>query len=146
MYDALIVWNKQGCLEVTDTSLAFFHMFDTSLSAGTYCAPSSTYGSVTSAVKSFADAFIAVNAKYTPLDGSLSEQYSRNNGTPVSARDLTWSYASALTAFSARDGHTSATSWGAKGLTVPSSCFTPVSVKFNVHATTTPGGASPPTY
>jgi len=145
MYDALIVWNKQGCLEVTDTSLAFFHMFDTSLSAGTYCAPSSTYGSVTSAVKSFADAFIAVNAKYTPLDGSLSEQYSRNNGTPVSARDLTWSYASALTAFSARDGHTSA-SWGAKGLTVPSSCFTPVSVKFNVHATTTPGGASPPTY
>ena len=119
-------------------------MFDVSLSTGTYCTSSSTYGSVTSAIKSFADAFITVNAKYTPLDGSLSEQYSRNNGTPVSARDLTWSYASALTAFSARDGHTSA-SWGAKGLTVPSSCFTAVSAQFNVRATTVPGGASLPT-
>ncbi|KAL4081245.1 glycoside hydrolase family 15 protein [Scleroderma citrinum] len=138
LYDALIVWNKQGCFDVTDTSLAFFHTFDTSLSTGTYCTSSSTYTSITSAIQSFADAFIAVNANYTPVDGGLAEQYSRNNGTPVSAHDLTWSYASALTSFSARGGHTSA-SWGAKGLTVPGSCFIPVSVQFNVRATTVPG-------
>ncbi|KAG6377015.1 glycoside hydrolase family 15 protein [Boletus reticuloceps] len=139
LYDALIVWNKQGSLTITSTSLGFFQQFDTSLTIGTYTTSSSTFTSLMSAIKTFADGFVAVSAQYTPSDGSLSEQYSRSNGSPLSAIDLTWSYASALTVSAARAGQTSA-SWGANGLTVSSSCLTSnaptVSIEFNVNATT----------
>lgn len=67
----------------------------------------------------------------------------------MSAADLTWSYASALTAFQARDGFVGA-SWGAAGLVVPAACSTggsggsgsggTVAVTFNVQATTEFGG------
>lgn len=49
------------------------------------------------------DQFMARVRKHTPADGSLAEQFNRNNGYALSARDLTWSYASFLTATSARD-------------------------------------------
>ncbi|KAF8443015.1 glycoside hydrolase family 15 protein [Boletus edulis BED1] len=130
LYDALIVWNKQGSLTITSTSLGFFQQFNTSLTIGTCTASSSTFTSLMSGIKNFADGFIAVGAQYTPSSGSLSEQYSRSNGSPLSAIDLTWNYASALTAFAARAGQTSA-SWGANGLTV---C-----IEFNVNATTVLG-------
>lgn len=48
------------------------------------------------------DQFIARVRRHTPADGGLSEQFSRQNGSPLSARDLTWSYASFLTAIEAR--------------------------------------------
>ncbi|KAI0069719.1 glucoamylase [Panus rudis PR-1116 ss-1] len=143
LYDALIVWDSQGSLDVTDTSLAFFRQFSSSIATGTYAKGSSTYSTLTTAIKNFADGFVAVNAKYTPSGGGLAEQFSRSNGLPVSAVDLTWSYASALTAFGARNGVTPA-SWGAAGLTVPASCQrgpgggngNTVAVTFNVQATT----------
>jgi len=50
--------------------------------------------------------------KYTPNDGSLAEQYLRSNGNPISAKDLTWSYAAFLTANSAR-AQAMPASWGA---------------------------------
>lgn len=50
--------------------------------------------------------------QFTPADGALAEQYSRNDGMQISARDLTWSYAAFLTAYSARKGVVPA-SWGA---------------------------------
>ncbi|KAI9573669.1 glycoside hydrolase family 15 protein [Boletus coccyginus] len=142
LYDALVVWNHQGSLTVTSTSLGFFQQFNTSLATGTYTASSSTFTSLTNAIRNLADGFIAIAAQYTPSGGALSEQYSRNNGAPLSAIDLTWSYAAALTVFAARAGKTSA-SWGAQGLSVSSSCLTSnaptVSVAFNVNATTIPG-------
>lgn len=144
LYDALVVWNKQSSLTVTSTSLGFFQQFDTSLTTGTYTSFSPTFTSLTSAIKNFADGFVAIGAQYTPTSGALSEQFSRSDGTPLSAIDLTWSYASALTVFAARAGQTSA-SWGAQGLTVSSSCSTSnsptVSVEFNVNATTVLRGA-----
>ncbi|OSD07483.1 carbohydrate-binding module family 20 protein [Trametes coccinea BRFM310] len=139
LYDALYVWDQLGALNVTSTSLAFFQQFSSGISTGTYPASSSTYATLTSAIRTFADGFLAVNAKYTPADGGLAEQYSRNDGTPLSAVDLTWSYAAALTAFAAREGKTYG-SWGAAGLTVPASCSgsggATVAVTFNVQATT----------
>ena len=85
-----------------------------------------------------------MNAKYTPKDGSLAEQYHRDDGRPLSAADLTWSYASALTAFAARNG-TFPRSWGAKGLVVSSVCHAnpgpTVQATFNVVAHTQYGGA-----
>lgn len=144
LYDALIVWKQQGSLTITSTSLAFFQQFSSSVSTGTFPSSTSTFTTITSAVQIFADGFLAINAKYTPPNGGLSEQYDKNTGSPLSAADLTWSYASALTAFAARKGLTFA-SWGAKGLIVPSGACEPnagptVQVTFNVVATTQFGG------
>lgn len=105
---------------------------------------------MTTAIKNYADSFVAVVAKYTPSGGGLSEQYSRSNGSPLSAVDLTWSYAALLTAYDARNGVVPA-SWGAKGLTVPTTCSGggggggggTVPITFNVQATTVFGGAVP---
>ncbi|KAJ7256806.1 glucoamylase G2 [Mycena haematopus] len=148
LYDALIVWKAQGTLSVTSTSLAFFQQFLPSVAVGTYASSTSTFASLTAAVETFADGFVGVVAKYTPAGGGLAEQYSRSNGAPVSAVDLTWSYAAALTAFSARAGVTSP-GWGAAGLVVPTTCQTSgggggggsgtVAVTFNVVATTVIG-------
>lgn len=121
LYNALQVWDQQGSLTVTSTSLAFFRQLSSSATTGTYASDSSEYQTLTDAVKAFADGFIAVNAKYTPADGSLAEQYHRNNGVPLSAKHLTWSYASILTANDARSGILPK-SWGAAGLTLPSTC------------------------
>ncbi len=48
------------------------------------------------------DAFLETLREFTPADGHMAEQFHRALGTPVSARDLTWSYASFLTALNAR--------------------------------------------
>ncbi|KAJ6576862.1 glycoside hydrolase family 15 protein [Mycena sp. CBHHK59/15] len=112
------VWNAQGYLTVSDISLAFFRQFMPSVTAGTYPSSSST---LTSAITSHADGYVAIVDKYTPLNGGLSEQHSRDTGVPLSAVDLTWSYAFGLTALDAKAGKTPE-SWGASGLTVPAVC------------------------
>jgi len=122
LYDALNVWKAQSSLQITPTSLPFFQSFSPSAKLGTYNADSSTYATLTSAIRAYADGFIAIVAKYTPSDGSLAEQYSRFNGSPMSALDLTWSYASVLTTFGARSGVWANNSWGAGGLSIIGSC------------------------
>jgi glucoamylase len=49
------------------------------------------------------EAFLQTIVDVTPPDGSMSEQFSKENGSPVSAKDLSWSYASVLTAVLARE-------------------------------------------
>jgi glucoamylase len=131
-------------LTVTSTSLAFFQQFSSSVTAGTYTSTSSTFTTLINAIQTFADGFLAINARYTPSNGGLAEQFDKNTGAPLSAVDLTWSYASALTAFAARQGISPA-SWGAAGLVVPSGTCQgntgpTVQATFNVVATTQLGG------
>jgi glucoamylase len=146
----LYVWNAQGSLDITSTSLAFFRKFSSSVSVGTYASSTSSYATLTAAIKAYADEFIGVVAKYTPSDGGLAEQYSKSDGTPLSAVDLTWSYASVITTFQARAWIVPA-SWGANGLTVPTICQPgsgagggggkiKIATTFNVEATTVEGG------
>ncbi|KAF8530546.1 glucoamylase [Hysterangium stoloniferum] len=141
LYLSLHTWAVVGSLQVTTLSRPFFAQFIPSIATGTYASSSSTFTSLTTAIKTYADGFVALNAKFTPSDGGIAEQFSKSNGSPVSAVDLTWSYASAVTAFQARGGIVS-DSWGAKGLSVPGSCSTAVSngatvaVTFTVEATT----------
>lgn len=145
LYDALIVWKKQGSIQVTAVSQPFFSLFSSGIQTGTIPSSSATFNSLTTAIKNYADSFVAVVAKYTPSGGGLAEQYSRSNGSPISAVDLTWSYAALLTANGARNGVVPA-SWGASGLAVPTTCSggggggggggNTVSVTFNVNATT----------
>ncbi|KAJ7029291.1 glucoamylase [Mycena alexandri] len=146
LYDALIVWKAQGSLSVTAISLLFFQQFESSVTVGTYASSTSTFSTLTAAVQTFADGFLAIHAKFTPSGGGLAEQFDRNNGTALSAADLTWSYAAALTVFSARAG-TKPDSWGAAGVVVPSVCQSngggssgnTIPVTFNVVATTVEG-------
>ena len=89
---------------------------------GTYASSSSVYTTLTTAIKTYADGYVSIFEKYTPPNGSLAEQFSRNNGTPLSAFDLTWSYASFLTAVARRSGQMAA-SWGEPTAnSVPSIC------------------------
>jgi len=138
LYDSLIVWNGQRSITVTSISQPFFSTFVSDISTGTYTSDSSTFSTLTSSIWTFADNFVAIVSKYTPSNGGLSEQFDKNTGIPISAIDLTWSYASLLTSDMARGGVVSA-SWGASGLTVPSKCSTgpdPIAFTFNEHATT----------
>ncbi|KAJ6103205.1 Glycoside hydrolase family 13 [Penicillium sp. IBT 16267x] len=122
LYDALYQWNKQGSLAVTQTSLPFFQALVSSAVTGDYSSSSSTYSSLTSAVKTYADEFVSIVQQYTPSNGSLAEQFTRDNGVPTSAGDLTWSYAAFLTAGDRRAG-TVPSSWGASSANqVPSQC------------------------
>ncbi|KAJ7451618.1 glucoamylase [Mycena latifolia] len=142
LYDTLIVWKAQGSLTVTEISLPFFQQFLSSVAVGEYASSTSTFTTLTSAVATFADGFLDIHAKFTLSDGALAEQFDRNTGAPLSAVDLTWSYAAALTVFTARAGKTPAT-WGAAGLVVPTTCESnsggTVAVTFNVVATTVLG-------
>ncbi|KAL1745320.1 glycoside hydrolase family 15 protein [Schizophyllum fasciatum] len=116
LYDALTTWDKVGQVDVTSTSLAFFKQFSDSIAEGTYKKDSDEYSTLTKAVKDWADGFIEIIAKNTPEDGSLAEQINKDSGEPASALDLTWSYASAVSAFRARDGFVPP-SWGAANVT-----------------------------
>jgi glucoamylase len=145
LYFALQAWNKVGSIQITSLSLPFFRQIYPSAAVGTYAKSSTTYTALTNAVKAYADGFLAVLAKYTPADGALAEQYHRQTGLPLSAKDLTWSYSSILTANVARNG-LAPRSWGAAGLTVPSQCNSNIGptaqVTFNVRAETVFGGQS----
>ncbi|KAI0016653.1 glycoside hydrolase family 15 protein [Xylariomycetidae sp. FL0641] len=104
LYDALYVWQTEGSIEVTSTSLPFFQALDSSFSAGTYGSDSSTYTDIYNTVFSYAEGFVDIVATYAMTNGSMSEQFDRDDGSPLSARDLTWSYASFLTAAARRAG------------------------------------------
>ncbi|MCJ1313258.1 hypothetical protein MMC25_006935 [Agyrium rufum] len=122
LYDALYQWNRIGSLTVTSTSLAFFKDFSSSVTAGTYASGSATYTTLTNAIKNYADGYISIIEKYTPANNSLAEQFSRTNGAPLSAGDLTWSYASFLTAIARRANQVPA-SWGEPSAnSIPSIC------------------------
>ncbi|KAF8271969.1 glucoamylase [Lactarius quietus] len=139
LYDALLTWQSVGSIQVTTTSLAFFQQFSPSIATGTYSSTSPQFTQFTNAIKTLADGFVEVAANYTPSNGGLAEQFDKSTGAPLSAADLTWSYASALTAGGSRAGVVPA-SWGASGLIVPATCVSnpgpQVSVTFNVQATT----------
>lgn len=119
------MWKSQGSITVTSTSLSFFKDFSSSAAAGSYASGTTTYTTLYNAVLAYAEGFVNNVATYAASNGSLSEQYDRSSGTPLSARDLTWSYAALLTAVARRAG-TIPGSWagGNKLATsVPSSCY-----------------------
>ncbi|KAF7185931.1 Glucoamylase [Pseudocercospora fuligena] len=130
LYDAVYQWKKAGSITITAISLPFFKDVYAAATTGTFSSSTSTFNSIVSAVGTYADSYMSnavspkdelVQQQYTPQSGALAEQYSRSNGGPLSAGDLTWSYAAFLTAFNARKAAMPA-SWGAAKLSVPSTC------------------------
>ena len=143
LYDALYQWDKQASITVDSVSLGFFKDLVPSIATGTFAKGSATYTSITSAVKTYADGYVAIVQKYTPFNGGLAEQFDKTSGTPLSAVDLTWSYAAFLTAAERRAAVVPPT-WGEPANNVaPGTCTgTPACnarTTFNVKATTVYG-------
>ncbi|KAJ5131642.1 hypothetical protein N7448_005800 [Penicillium atrosanguineum] len=122
LYDALYQWNKLGSLTINSVSLAFFQDMYSSAATGTYSSSSATYSTIVSAVKTYADGYMSLVEEYAMTNGSMSEQFSKTNGSPLSARDLTWSYAALLTANMRRNSIVPA-AWGeTSASSVPATC------------------------
>ncbi|KAK3321436.1 glucan 1, 4-alpha-glucosidase [Cercophora scortea] len=135
LYDSIYVWKQQASITVTSVSLAFFKDLVPSIAVGTYSSTSTTYTSIISAVQTYADGYLNIVAKYAHANGSLPEQFDRNTGTPLSASDLTWSYAALLSAKARRAGIVPSSWNAAAGNSVPGTCLATSVVGSYVSAT-----------
>ncbi|KAL4919494.1 Six-hairpin glycosidase-like protein [Aspergillus aurantiobrunneus] len=121
LYNSIHQWDRQGSVTITSTSLAFFRDLHSSAATGTYDSSTATYTSIVNAVRTYADGYMRVVQTYAQPNGSLAEQFSRSDGTPTSARDLTWSYAALLTA-NLRRNAIMPPSWGETAASKASVC------------------------
>lgn len=123
LYDSLAVWCDQGSVNVTRTSLAFFSDLVPNIKEGTHKEGSETYASILQSVMPYADGYVEIVKNHMLHNGSMPEQFSKNDGSPLGARDLTWSYAALLTASAARSRIRARTSgWLASAPILPPSC------------------------
>lgn len=123
LYDALYIWKQKGSITVNDVSLSFFKDLVSGISTGTYAGDSATFKSITDAVSKYADGYVSIVQKYVGENGHLAEQFDKNNGSPLSATDLTWSYAAFLSAADRRAGIIPP-SWASGAAAVPQQCGT----------------------
>jgi glucoamylase len=97
----------RGAIAIEDADLAFFRALDPEakgLRAGLAVRRGDPlFDELIAAFKVQGDSFLAEVRAHANPDGSLSEQIDKNNGMMMSAKDLTWNYASILSALSARD-------------------------------------------
>ncbi|KAI8336143.1 glucoamylase [Chlamydoabsidia padenii] len=104
-YRAIKEWTDAGSVKVTDISKSFFTKFDSSATSGTtYTAGTAAFNNLVNKVANAADQFLSTVHYHQNNNGSLSEQYNRDNGYMQGAYDLTWSHASAITALKAKAG------------------------------------------
>lgn len=118
LYDAVAQWKANRFIQVDKTSLAFFKEVYPAAKVSKYTYRSREFNNIIDAVTTYADSFVAIVQKYTPANGTLAEQFNRDTGEPLSASDLTWSYAALVTMSQRRDGKFPA-SWGAKKAAAP---------------------------
>ena len=107
-YMAAKDFRGRGAIPVKDADLAFFRGIlgaaGGALKAGaTLRAGDPLFDAVLRGLKADGDAELACVRAHAGPDGSLSEQMDRDSGYMTSARDLTWNYASILSALAARD-------------------------------------------
>lgn len=81
---------------------------------------------------------MSIVQKYTPSNGAMSEQFDKSSGSPLSAADLTWSYAALLTAVAARNQASLPASWGeTSASSIPGSCYATSVIGTYISATNT---------
>ncbi|CDR99705.1 related to Glucoamylase precursor [Sporisorium scitamineum] len=90
---AITVANSRGSLAVSEVSLPFYRQFSNGVGAGTYGSGSSRYTELTAGMRAMADGFLGIVNSHAWQNGSLNEEFDRENGFNQGARDLTWSYA-----------------------------------------------------
>ncbi|PBP17413.1 putative Glucoamylase P [Diplocarpon rosae] len=137
LYDAVAQWKAHNVLHVDESSLAFFKDLYPAVTIRRYISGSanSPFAQIMDAVMAYADSFAAVAQKYTPADGALAEQFNRDTGVPLSAADLTWSYAAFVTMAKRRAGQYPPTWNTSRATSAPSTCT----------GTSTPGVYAPAT-
>jgi glucoamylase len=106
-YSAANLWQKQGKLAIDDTNHAFFAQLPvkgtvSTQSGRTYAANQPEFHVLLQAIRDEGDSFLARAQFHADRGGALSEQINRDNGYMQGAHDLSWSYASFLTAVKAR--------------------------------------------
>ena len=124
LYDAVAQFKAQQSLTVDETNKAFFEDIHPSIQVQSYTPSSanSSFDNILSSMTTYADGFVSLVQKYLPANDSISEQYSRENGTALSAYDLTWSFASFVTMAERRAGYYP-TSWNTTAAApAPSTC------------------------
>lgn len=143
LYDAVAGWSKSGYLTIDATSLPFFKELYPLARAGKFPWYHPTNYVLQHLVRTYADTFVAVAQKYTPANGMLAEQFLKAAPfTPISAANLTWSFASFVSMSQRRDGRFPP-SWvprtGSLKPVVPSACV--ASSVQGVYAPATAAGA-----
>jgi glucoamylase len=124
LYDAVAQFKLQRSLAVDSISFAFFKDLYPSVKQQTYRSNSAGFSAITKAMTQYADGFVNIVQQYLPANGSISEQYDRTTGLPLSAYDLTWSFASFVTMAERRSGYYPFP-WGARiEAPAPSTCAT----------------------
>lgn len=123
------------------TSLAFFQDLYPAVTIRKYDSgnANSPFAQIMDAVTAYADSFVEIAEKYIPSNGSLSEQFNRDTGVPLSAYDLTWSYAAFVTMAQRRAGQYPA-SWGTRNAAAPPATCAATSTQ-GVYAPATAAGA-----
>ncbi|KAL9090377.1 MAG: hypothetical protein Q9159_002004 [Coniocarpon cinnabarinum] len=103
-YRASTAFNATGAIAVSDTSKPFWDYFAAGVApaTGTYADGSAEYEGMLAALQGWGDAFLRTYKNYVPEGGHTPEEFNRGTGAPEGAADLTWSYASLLTAAFAR--------------------------------------------
>ncbi|MBI3554444.1 MAG: hypothetical protein HY077_18260 [Elusimicrobia bacterium] len=104
-YKAASEYLRRGALTIESASLAFFQdiVADTPLKAPTTVrAGEPLFDRVVAGLREGGDSYLRVVRAHANPDGSLSEQIDKDSGYMTSARDLTWNYASFLSALRAR--------------------------------------------
>lgn len=106
LYRSVQEFESAGSITVSNTSLPFWNYFASSVdhkAGARYNKNDASFYSSLEALIGWGDAFMR-RAKYqTPFTGHMTEEYNRTTGIPQGAMDLSWSYASLLSAAFARE-------------------------------------------
>ena len=105
MYSVSAAFSAAGSISISNTNLDFFNYFtpgaDVKVSE-TYEAGSQQFGMIIDSLNGWGDAFMGTIKYFVPSSGHLTEEIDRDTGAVQGAADLTWSYASVLSAALAR--------------------------------------------
>lgn len=124
LYDVVAQLRARHSVIVDEISLPFYKELYPAIKLGQLNSgnANSPFAQLMNAITAYADSFVAVAQKSTPASGALAEQFDRVTGVPLSARDLTWSYAGFVTMAQRRAGQYPA-SWGTRqAAPAPATC------------------------
>ncbi|KAG9696846.1 glucoamylase precursor, partial [Aureobasidium melanogenum] len=105
LYSVASEYQTAGSLTVNNITAPFFAYYAPAAGlklSKTYSSNTKEFASMIASLKGWGDAYIRRIKYHTPAGGNMSEEFNRNNGIAQGAADLTWSYASLLTAAFAR--------------------------------------------
>lgn len=96
-YRAIEEFENRQAITVTRVSQPWFKSLGLSVQPGVYRPSSYEYEIILSAIGKAADSYVRRVMFHLNGSKNMAEQYNRYNGQPLSALNLTWSYASVLT-------------------------------------------------